>query len=58
MEDCTAELLVQYRDRLATQVDVDACLDLITPELGGEKPSYVRYLEQFDRNLDMFFPPR
>ena len=57
LEDCTAEILVKYRDRLATIVDVGACLDLITPAPNGEKPSYTRYLEQFDKNVDSFFPP-
>jgi hypothetical protein len=57
MEDCTAEVLVQYRDRLTTLVNVDACLDLITPELKGERLSYVRYLEQFEKNVDLFYPP-
>jgi FkbM family methyltransferase len=56
LEDCAAEILVKYRDRLATIVDVGACLDLITPALHGEKPSYTRYLEQFDKNVDSFFP--
>jgi FkbM family methyltransferase len=58
LEDCTAELLVKYRDRLADLVDVRACLDLITPASEGEKPSYGGYIEQFARNLDMFFPSR
>lgn len=55
MEDCSAELLVQYRDRLLNLVDVDTCLDLITPALQGATTSYVCYLEQFDTNPESFF---
>jgi FkbM family methyltransferase len=58
LEDCTAELLVKYRDRLAAQIDVDACLDLITPALEGQRPSYGGYLKRFEGKPDSFFPPR
>jgi FkbM family methyltransferase len=57
LEDCTAELLLQRRDRLASLIDVDACLDMITPALNGERPSYRAYLERFETKPDSFFPP-
>ncbi|HLN03868.1 MAG TPA: FkbM family methyltransferase [Bryobacteraceae bacterium] len=57
LEDCTAELLLKYRDRLAPLIDVDACLDLITPVLDGQRVSYRQYVERFDSKPDSFFPP-
>jgi len=57
LEDCAAELLVKYRDRLGTLIDVDGSLDLLTPALGGEKLAYDRYLQRFDQDPSLFFPP-
>jgi hypothetical protein len=56
LEDCAAELLARYRDRLSSLVDVDGCLELITPEFKGKKVSYRRYNELFDEHPDAFFP--
>jgi FkbM family methyltransferase len=57
VEDCAAELMMKYRDRLTPLIDVGRCLDLITPRLRGEKLSYQRYNEMFDKHPERFFPP-
>lgn len=56
MEDCAAELLVKYRERLAGLVDVEACLDLITPQFQGKRLSYRRYNELFEKSVEAFYP--
>jgi hypothetical protein len=56
LENCTAELLVKYRDRLVALVEVGACLDLITPAPEGEKPSYRRYLDRFRQRPRFLLP--
>jgi FkbM family methyltransferase len=57
LQDCAAELLVKYRERLAGQVDVDHCLDLLTPPLpDGRQVSYREYNDFFDKNVEAFYP--
>lgn len=56
VEDCAAELLIKYSGRLGALVDVDASLDLLTPELAGEKLRYAQYLKRFEQNPGMWFP--
>jgi FkbM family methyltransferase len=54
--DCSAELLVKYRDRLSGRLDVDACLDLLTPPLQGLAVSFRAYNERFEKDIGLFFP--
>jgi len=56
LEDCAAELLLKYRDRVASLVDVDACLDSLTPEFQGRKMSYPDYIRAFEEQTAAFFP--
>jgi FkbM family methyltransferase len=58
LEDCAAELLLKYRDRVSILVDVDACLDSLTPEFQGRKVSYPEYIRAFEEQTDTFFPAR
>ena len=57
LEDCAAEVLLTFRDRLKPVVDVDRCLDLLTPPLpNGHKVSYREYIEVFEKNVGAFYP--
>ncbi len=56
LEDCGAELLLKYRANLAGRLDVDACLDMLTPEVNGAKVSYERYVELFEQDPSSFYP--
>lgn len=57
LEDCAAEILVKYRDRLEECVDVERNLDLLTPPLpDGTQVSYRSYNAFFDQNLEAFYP--
>lgn len=56
IQDCAAELLLKYRNRLQSLLDVDAALDLLTPDLVGEKVGYSRYLQRFEQDPEGFFP--
>jgi FkbM family methyltransferase len=57
LQDCAAELLVKYRGRLAGVVDIDQCLDLLTPPLpDGRQVSYREYNDFFDKNVETFYP--
>ena len=56
LEDCAVELLLKYRTQIASLLDVDRCLDLLTPPIEGQKLSYQQYLERFERNPDSFYP--
>lgn len=56
MGDCAAELLLKYRNDLSGLVEVDSCLDMLTPPVKGRKISFSRYRERFERNLASFYP--
>lgn len=55
LEDCAAELLLKYRALLDAYVDVNACLDLLTPPRNGRK-SYADYTLEFETNPSSFYP--
>jgi hypothetical protein len=60
LPDCAAEIAVQYRPELAKVCDVDRVLDLLASQAQGdvERPlTYREYMECFDRQDPMFFPP-
>lgn len=56
LEDCAVELLLKFRTHLASSLDVDRCLDILTPPINGQKLSYQQYVERFERNPDSFYP--
>jgi len=58
MEDCAAELLLKYRSNLQELVDVDVCLDLLTPRARFRKISYRDYRKRFEQNPASFYPAR
>ena len=59
LEDCAAEVLLKYRDSLSKHVDVEACLDLLTPALpDGRQVSYREYIQFFENNVESFYSGR
>jgi hypothetical protein len=55
-EDCAAEVLLRYRDRIQPLADIDHCLDLLTPPLpDGRKVSYREYINFFESNVPAFY---
>jgi FkbM family methyltransferase len=56
LEDCAAELLEGKRRELENLVDIDHCLNLLTPELGGKKVVFQEYVRRFEKNVRDWFP--
>jgi FkbM family methyltransferase len=56
LEDCAAELLVTHRDRMRSLVDVDRCLDLLTPLHQGERLTFSQYDDRFEKHVDEWYP--
>jgi FkbM family methyltransferase len=56
MEDCTAELLLKYASDIRSLVDVERCLDLLTPAMRGRSLSYSRYTQLFESDPTAFYP--
>jgi len=56
LEDCAAELLLKYRDSLIGLLDVEACLDMLTPLVDGKKVSYRDYQKRFEQNPSFLYP--
>jgi FkbM family methyltransferase len=54
LEDCAAELLLKYRASIGSRLDIDRCLDILTPAVNGRQLSYRQYRQQFERNPDSF----
>lgn len=55
LPDCAAELLVTFRDKLSSRIDVDQCLDLLTQDMNIYK-SYEEHLAEFKKDPKNFFP--
>jgi len=56
LEDCAAEILLRFRERIAFVADVDHCLNLLTPPLpDGRKVSHREYIEFFEKNVEAFY---
>jgi hypothetical protein len=54
--DCAAEVLLRFRGRLHQVVDVDRCLDLLTPPLpDGRQVPYTAYIDFFKNNIEAFY---
>lgn len=69
LQDCAAELLVKHRAAVAAIVDVDRCLDDLTPDdsvasswknlfAGRKRSSYSDYVRRFEQNPASFYPSR
>jgi FkbM family methyltransferase len=54
--DMAAELLLEHRERLASLVDVDRLLDLLTPPLDGRTVTYAEYVAAFRADPTSFYP--
>src|SRR5262245_4871028 len=55
LEDCAAEVLCKYRKELDGLVDVSHCLNLLVPEFGGRKVTFVDYGAGFDKDPRRWF---
>ena len=56
LEDCAAEVLLRFRNRVERLVNVDRCLDLLTPPLpDGRKLPYRKYIKFFEKNVPAFY---
>ncbi|MCU1239243.1 MAG: hypothetical protein JWP63_7210 [Candidatus Solibacter sp.] len=56
LEDCAAEVLINFRERVETLIDVDYCLDLLTPPLpDGSRLPYREYIEFFEKHVETFY---
>lgn len=56
LEDCAAELLCNKQDVFKALLDVDHCLDLLTPPWRDEKMSFRTYNARFETHLSEWFP--
>ena len=56
LPDCAAELIVMHHGRMASLVNPDKLLDLLTPPLNGKKLSYQDYIATFRNLPEQFFP--
>lgn len=54
--DCAAEVLTKFRNRFEGLVDIETVLDLLTPEMDGERMTYRDYLEKFSGDPTSFYP--
>ena len=57
LEDCAAELLLEHRNALSAHLDVNRCLDLLTPTRNGRRLSYAQYMQVFEKDPATFYPP-
>lgn len=56
LDDCAAELLIKYRERLTPRVDIEVLLDLLTPTVDGRKIAYREFDRYFEQNVHEFYP--
>ena len=56
LEDCAAEALVTHRDRLRNTIDVERCLDLLSPLHQGERLTFSQYDQRFEKHMEEWFP--
>jgi FkbM family methyltransferase len=56
LEDCAAELLLQYRQTLDAMLPVNECLDLLAAAVSGSKTSYAQHTGRFERDPASFYP--
>lgn len=53
--DSAADLLIHFREKLMSVIDVKKCLDLLTKNVGVES-SYKKYIRSFETDLSSFYP--
>ncbi|MDP8207383.1 MAG: FkbM family methyltransferase [Candidatus Electryonea clarkiae] len=58
LEDCASELFLKYRDKLEGTVDVEHCLNLLTPLMNYQKVTYREYVDTFEENPNVFLKPK
>lgn len=61
LPDCAAELLLAFRPRLETRIDIDAALDVLAEQTQSgtdRKLSYRDYMAAFDADDPLFYPAR
>jgi FkbM family methyltransferase len=56
LQDCAAELLINYRARLENEVDIDLMLDLLSKEIAPEFEGYKSYMQAIKDDPSMLFP--
>jgi FkbM family methyltransferase len=55
LSDAAAELLLHYRDKLASVIDVDFCLNCLTKN-HTDNQTYQEYIQSFSRDISLFYP--
>ena len=61
LPDCAAEVLVQFRSKLAAVIDVAQALDTLVEQcipLNRAVPSYAGYINEFENDGPRFYPAR
>ena len=59
--DSAAELMILFRERFRTLVDVDQALDLLAFQTQGDRPdrlTYKDYIKEFESDSPYFYPRR
>lgn len=56
LNDCAAELLVQYKQELDGVIDVEHGLNLLTQGYYGEKETYADHMDTFENDRAYFLP--
>lgn len=56
LNDCAAELLLLMHEKFNFSNHLNLMLDCLTPLIKKEKVSYQDYVQQFDKNPDLWFP--
>jgi len=54
--DCATELILNNMDLIATRLDPEHLLDTLTPPLNGKWVPYRKYIAEFERSFESFFP--
>lgn len=58
--DSAAEIVLSFRERFASFIDIDAALDMLAAQIQQDQPSslgYKEYLREFEANAASFYPP-
>ena len=58
-KDSCAELLLKYRDKLPSKIDLDFVFDQLVRDINSEafeRLNYKQLMEKFQKNDDIFYP--
>ena len=58
LQDCAAEVLVTFRDRLKDVIDCSEALNLLTQEVTDNGMTYDKYLAEFHSDPTLFYPSK